>query len=82
MGFHRRRRSLFRPRVVFAQRIFHGLGAAIMACGVVGLVLVAGGAGVALVATIGGIVPGVLLLAYAWWGAHRTALRTAPATGR
>lgn len=72
----------FALAVVFGQRFFHWLGAAIMACGVIGLVLAAGGAPVPLVATISGIVPGALLLASGWWGAHRTAPTTAPATGR
>jgi hypothetical protein len=72
----------FALAVVFGQRFFHRLGAAILACGVIGLVLAAGGAPVSLVATISGIVPGALLLASGWRGAHRTAPATAPATGR
>lgn len=70
----------FALAVVFGQRFFHRLGAAIMACGIMGLVLAAGGAPAPLVATISGIVPGALLLASGWWGAHQTAPTTAPAT--
>ena len=67
----------FAIAVVFGQRFFHVIGAAIMACGVVGLLLVAGDAGVRLVATVSGIIPGALLLASGWWGAHRTPPRPA-----
>jgi hypothetical protein len=67
----------FAIAAVFGQRFFHVLGAGIMACGVIGLLLVAGGARVQLVATIGGIVPGALLLASGWWGAHRVPPRPA-----
>ncbi len=66
----------------FRQRFFHRPGSAIMACGVMGVVLAAGGAPVPLVSTISGIVPGALLLASGWWGAHQTAPTTAPATSR
>jgi hypothetical protein len=39
--------------------------------------LVAGHAGVQLVPTVSGIIPGALLLASGWWGAHRTPPRPA-----
>ena len=41
----------------------HVLGAALTACGLVGLVLAALGSGEAAIATVGGVVPGFLLLA-------------------
>lgn len=63
----------FALAVVFGERFFHGLGAAIVACGLTGLALVAAGARPQLVAAISGIIPGALLLASGWWGAHRTA---------
>jgi hypothetical protein len=53
---------------VFRERLFSWLGAAIGVCGLVGLGLAAAGAGRSLMAILSGIVPGVLLLASAWWG--------------
>jgi hypothetical protein len=47
------------------------LGAAIAACGVLGLVVAAIGAGEAVVAAVAGVVPGLILLAGSWWGAFR-----------
>lgn len=55
--------------VVFGERVFHWLGAAIAACGVIGLVLVASGAARAPVDVVGGLLPGAMLLAAGWWGA-------------
>jgi hypothetical protein len=72
----------FALAIVFGQRFFHWLGAAIMACGLTGLALTGADARLQLVATISGIVPGALLLTSGWWGAHRTAPATAPAACR
>jgi hypothetical protein len=55
----------------FRQRFFHYLGAAVAVCGLAGLGLAAGGAATALVAGVSGVVPGIVLLAAAWSGAHR-----------
>ena len=58
----------FALAVVFSQRFFHGLGAAITACGVIGLVLAATGAGEPTIALVAGVLPGAVLLGFAWWG--------------
>ena len=70
----------FALAVVFRQRFFHVLGAAIAACGVAGLVLAAVGAGEAAIAAVGGVVPGAVLLAFGWWGARRTGVGRLDAT--
>ncbi|HEU4674672.1 MAG TPA: hypothetical protein VFS29_01700 [Motilibacteraceae bacterium] len=61
----------FALAVVFGQPSFHLLGAAVTACGAVGMVLALSGAPVGLVDLVAGVLPGALLLAAAWWGAHR-----------
>jgi hypothetical protein len=43
------------------------LGAAIALCGLAGLLLAAADASEATIATVGGIIPGVLLLGGSWW---------------
>ncbi len=58
---------------VFREPLFHWLGGAIGACGLVGLALAAAGAGTESVAVVSGIVPGTLLLASGWWGARQAA---------
>lgn len=58
---------------VFREPLFHWLGGAIGACGLVGLALAAAGAGAETVAVLSGIVPGTLLLASGWWGARQAA---------
>lgn len=52
---------------------FRALGAAIGACGAVGLIAAAAGAGAAAVALAGGVLPGALLLAAGGWGVARLA---------
>ena len=49
--------------VVWRQRFFHALGAAIAACGAVGLLLAATGGSDAAIAATAGVLPGALLLA-------------------
>lgn len=60
----------FALAVIFAQRFFHWLGAAITVCGAVGVVLALAGAGTGVIGLVAGAVPGALLLAFGWWGAH------------
>ncbi len=54
--------------MVWKMPVFHWLGAALAACGVVGLTLAALGASTAAIDVVGGIVPGFLLLGFAWMG--------------
>lgn len=54
--------------IVWKLPVFHWLGAALAACGVVGLTLAALGASTAAIDVVGGIVPGFLLLGFAWMG--------------
>lgn len=54
---------------VWHQASLRVLGAAMSACAAAGLVLGAAGAGTAVVASVAGIAPGVLLLASVWWSA-------------
>ncbi|MEU6981387.1 hypothetical protein [Streptomyces sp. NPDC046371] len=56
----------------------HVLGAALAACGAGGLVLAALGASGAAIATVAGILPGVLLLGSVWWSG-RPGQEVAPA---
>jgi hypothetical protein len=60
--------------VVWREPSLHALGGALTVCGVVGLVLAATGAGHSAVATVGGVVPGFLLLAGGGWAATRSGL--------
>jgi hypothetical protein len=55
--------------VVWAESVFHWLGGSMAACGVLGLTLAFAGAPHAAVESIGGVLPGALLLAFAVWGA-------------
>ena len=61
----------FALAVVFGQRFFHQLGGAITACGVIGLVLAATGAGEPTIALVAGVLPGAVLLGFGWWGGRR-----------
>lgn len=61
----------FALAVIFAQPFFHVLGAAISLCGVTGLLLALAGVAQPAVELAGGVVPGVILLAFAGWGATR-----------
>jgi hypothetical protein len=56
--------------VVWAQPLFHWLGGSLTLCGVVGLIVAFAGAHQAAVASVGGILPGALLLAFSLWGAN------------
>lgn len=58
--------------VIFRQPFFHWLGAAIAGCGAVGIVLALLGSGALPIDLVAGIVPGALLLAFGWWGVHRS----------
>lgn len=49
--------------VVWAERSLHVLAAALTACGTAGLLLAATGAGEAAIATVGGVLPGFVLIA-------------------
>jgi hypothetical protein len=57
--------------------LFRLLGASIALCGIAGLIAAAGGASTAVIAVIGGVLPGVLLLAAGYGGA--TGAITGPA---
>ncbi|MHB1596107.1 MAG: hypothetical protein ACYCO9_09715 [Streptosporangiaceae bacterium] len=67
--------------VTWRLRMFHLFGAAIALCGVAGLASAAIGVGTAVIATLGGVLPGVLLFVFAYWGAidsRRRPGRTTP----
>ena len=76
--------------VAWREPSLHVLGAALTVCGVVGLALAAVGADQAAVSTVGGVVPGFVLLAGGAWAANtssgvqehasRTVSRPAPPT--
>ena len=55
--------------VVWRETSLHRLGAAMTACGALGLLLAATGSGAAAIATVGGVVPGFVLLAGGAWAA-------------
>ncbi len=57
--------------VVWRLLLFHGLGAALMLCGVAGLVLAATGSAVSTIDLVGGVLPGAILLGFGLWGARR-----------
>lgn len=59
--------------VVWKLLFFHGLGAALMLCGVAGLVLAATGSAVSAIDLVGGVLPGAILLGFGLWGATRSA---------
>lgn len=58
--------------VVWKLLFFNGLGAALMLCGVAGLVLAATGSAVSAIDLVGGVLPGALLLGFGLWGATRS----------
>ncbi|HEU0101413.1 MAG TPA: hypothetical protein VFR07_03765 [Mycobacteriales bacterium] len=69
--------------VVWRNRLFHWLGGAMLACGLVGLVLAARGADVGAIKLVSGILPGAILLGFALWGSRtRTGPQDAPAGPR
>lgn len=53
----------------FGARFFHVLAAALTMCGVVSLVIAFTASAAAVVALVGGVVPGLVLLGFAAWGA-------------
>lgn len=59
--------------VVWKLLFFHGLGAALMLCGVAGLVLAATGSAVSAIDLVGGVLPGAILLGFGLWGATASA---------
>lgn len=63
---------------VFAAPFFNWLGTALTVCGVLGLMLTFSGASAASIAIVAGIIPGGILLGFAWWGATS---RMEPAPG-
>jgi hypothetical protein len=65
--------------VVWAERLFHWLGASMALCGLVGLALALTGSPKAATGTVGGVLPGALLLAFALWGVR---ISTDPAGSR
>jgi hypothetical protein len=58
--------------VVFRERLFLWLGIAIGACGLAGLVMAALSTAAAPIAVVGGVMPGLVLLASGWWGTRPT----------
>lgn len=72
----------FALAVVFGAAFFHWLGAAITACGVVGLGLAVAGAAEEPIALISGVLPGALLLASGWWSTRRAPRVHLLSTGR
>jgi hypothetical protein len=61
---------------IWRARLFHVLGSAIAACGIAGLVEASEVASAASVVTFGAILPGALLLAFAYWGVLHPATST------
>ena len=61
----------FALAVVWRQPLFHRLGAALAACGAVGLVLAAAGSDASWIDAVGGVAPGAVLLGFAVWGSTR-----------
>lgn len=66
---------------VWSARSLAWLGAAIAACGVLGLVVAAFGADEAAVAVVAGVIPGLILLAGSWWGVLRGGPQRADTSG-
>lgn len=63
----------FALAVVWKQSLFHGLGAALLLCGAVGLVLAAIGSDPSAIDLVGGVLPGAVLLGFGLWGSTRGA---------
>ncbi len=66
--------------VVWRQRLFTVLGAALAVCGLAGLGLAVGGAPEAAVDTVGGVLPGAVLLGFALRGSTTGTSSASPAT--
>jgi hypothetical protein len=61
----------FALAVVWKQSLFHRLGAALMLCGAIGLVLAALGSTASAIDLVGGVLPGATLLGFSLWGSTR-----------
>jgi hypothetical protein len=59
--------------VVWKQSFFHWLGASILLCGAIGLVLAVVTSPQGAIDTVAGVLPGALLLAFSLWGSMRGA---------
>lgn len=57
--------------VVWKQSLFHWLGAALLLCGALGLVLAATGSDTSAIDLMGGVLPGAILLGFGLWGSTR-----------
>jgi hypothetical protein len=72
----------FALAAIWRMSFFRRLGAAVTLCGIAGLVAAGTGASNAVIATLGGLMPGALLLTAGYWAAARNAkhdeVRTAP----
>ena len=64
--------------VIWTNPMFHWLGAALLVCGVAGLVLAAGGQDDRAIDLLAGVVPGAVLLGFSLWGSTTGA--STPAT--
>jgi hypothetical protein len=63
----------FALAAIWRMSFFRRLGAAIALCGIAGLVAARDGASNSVLATLGAVMPGALLLAAGYWGAARGA---------
>jgi hypothetical protein len=63
----------FALAAIWRMSFFRRLGAAIALCGIAGLVAAGAGASNAVIATLGAVIPGALLLAAGYWGATHSA---------
>jgi hypothetical protein len=63
----------FALAVVWKQSLFHLLGAALVLCGALGLVLAATGSDMSAIDLVGGVLPGAILLGFGLWGSTRGA---------
>lgn len=63
----------FALAVIWKQSLFHWLGAALLLCGALGLVLAATGSGTSTIDLVGGVLPGAILLGFGLWGSTRNA---------
>lgn len=59
--------------LVWRNPLFHWLGAALLGCGVAGLVMAARGTDAAVIDLVGGVLPGAILLGFGLWGSTRSA---------